>query len=74
MNDIQTQFFALADHESTEEFLLTSFKTSKSKLKKFFEKDFLKRKLQKNKPINISLNFINDGLIIFVKPSKIYWT
>jgi 23S rRNA pseudouridine1911/1915/1917 synthase len=63
MDDIQTQFFALADHESTEDFLLTSFKTSKSKLKKFFEKDFLKRKLQKNKPINISLNFINDGLI-----------
>lgn len=66
----QLQFFPLENHDSAESFLLTTFQCSKNKLKKYFDKKFLSRKLEAHRPINLDLNFINDGLIspVYIGP------
>ncbi|MGZ3809728.1 MAG: pseudouridine synthase, partial [Bacteriovorax sp.] len=48
---------------SVEEFLKTNFKTSSSKLKKYFDKSFLYRSLSGHSTLSLPLNFVNDGEI-----------
>ena len=56
-------FFPLQSHPSVQDFLLLNFQCSKARLKKYFDKKFLERSLIEKKPIQLPLNFVNDGEI-----------
>ncbi len=53
-----------------EEFFKTHFQTSGSKLKKYFDKNYLKRSFIEKSLVTLPINFVNDGLIhpIYVGP------
>lgn len=48
---------------SVEEFLKSNFKTTSSKLKKYFEKSFLSKSMKAHSTLSLPLNFVNDGEI-----------
>lgn len=48
---------------SVEEFLKTTFNSSSSKLKKYFDKSFLNRAMKEHSTLSLPLNFVNDGEI-----------
>lgn len=63
MTEKNISFYSLHDFNSVEDFLLNTFNCSKSKLKKYFDKKFLNRKVHVRMHLQLPLNFINDGLI-----------
>ncbi len=48
---------------SVEDFLKKNFNCSSNKLKKYFDKAFLKRSFEKHTTLRLPLNFVNDGKI-----------
>lgn len=48
---------------SVEEFLKANFHCSSNKLKRYFDKSFLKRSFKTHSTLNLPLNFVNDGEI-----------
>ena len=63
-NPINTIDYSLLEPiSSVEEFLKSNFNVSGSKIKKYFDKSFLNRSLNKYSTIALPLNFVNDGEI-----------
>ena len=63
MTEKNISFYSLHDFNSVEDFLLNTFNCSKSKLKKYFDKKFLNKKVHARMQLQLPINFINDGLI-----------
>lgn len=57
------QYSLLEPVSSVEEFLKSNFNCSSNKLKKYFDKAFLRRSFDKHTTLNLPLDFVNDGEI-----------
>lgn len=63
MTEKNISYHSLHDFNSVEELLLETFKCSKSKLKKYFDKKFLNKKVHAHMHLELPIDFINDGMI-----------
>ena len=63
MEDKFVEYYLLEDCRDVEIFLKEVFKTSSSKIKKYFPKALLNKSFKKGSCLKLPLNFVNDGLI-----------
>lgn len=57
------EYSLLKSVSSAEDFLKSNFNCSSNKLKKYFDKAFLRRSFGEHATLNLPLNFVNDGEI-----------
>jgi 23S rRNA pseudouridine1911/1915/1917 synthase len=63
MEDKFVEYCLIEDCDEVEKFLKEVFKSSSSKIKKYFPKALLNKSFKKRSCLKLPLNFVNDGLI-----------